>query len=258
MYILNNDEEMKANPRRENGITVRFLAQTIINDCVFQNYSGINKFVDSLVNYHNVNKDLFFNLNYYFFLHLEDYDVKDKSEIDFILWNEKVILPVEVKAFTDANSAAVKREIIRNYLHIEKMKENSKFEFKKQKIYPVLLYSKSYQKRIRGNNYSTNYFNKDFLLKSGKNQSQKLGNWNSGNYKIPNQYYNSENFEKNVKKINKNMFFTTWENIYDIHIELNKTRLFEKRIEEFKNLKDFKQSEKGINLILNNNKALTQ
>ena len=112
-------------PRRENGITVRFLAQSIFNDSLI----GADKFVEKLANKHGVSKGKFQNLNSYFFLHLEDYGVGDKSEIDFVLWNEHVILPVEVKAFSDANSPSVKKEIIRNYLHVNELKNRAEFNF---------------------------------------------------------------------------------------------------------------------------------
>ncbi len=241
---------MIAEPRRENGITVRYLAQTIINDAVLGNQSGINKFVESLVNRHNVSKESFVDFQYYFFLHLEDYGVGDKSEIDFILWNEKVILPVEVKAFTDANSPCVKKEIIRNYLHIDELKSQSRFRFnKKQKIYPVLLYSESYQEWIRRNNSKTDYFNDKFLLTKGEKQYLPIDNWDKGNYKIPLKYFQDEKFDENVKIINKNLFFTTWEKVYGIHLELNKENIFSKGIEELKNIKDIKKDKPEIKLI---------
>jgi len=204
-------------PRRENGITVRFLAQTIINDVALPNQSGVKKFVDSLLNYHEVGKEQFENLNYYFFFHLEDFGVDDKSEIDFILWNEKVILPVEVKSFTDANSPDVKKEIIRNYFHINNLKNRSEFFFKKeQQIFPVLLYSQSYQNWKRNTNSSTDYFNKDFLLTKGKDQSQPLDKWDRGGYPIPSKYYEDEKFQNTLKIVNSNLFFTTWEKIFKI------------------------------------------
>ena len=126
---------MKTDPRRENGITVRYLSQTIINNTGVINSDGIDMFVESMVNYHGYKKDLFTNLDFYFFFHLEDYGCIDKTEIDFILYNKSVILPVEVKAFTDANSPDVKREIIRNYLYIEELKNKEVFHFKKAKEY---------------------------------------------------------------------------------------------------------------------------
>jgi hypothetical protein len=243
---------MKNEPRRENGITVRYLSQTIINDVSIFNLSGIDLFVESLTNHHNVSKKNFNNLNFYFFLHLEDYGIDDKSEIDFILWNEKVILPVEVKAFTDANSPDVKKEIIRNFLHINDLKKNSMFHFNdKQQIYPILLYSESYQDWKRGVNSDTDYFNKNFLLTKGKDQSHQLDNWDKGGYPIPSKYYSKPEFMNNIKTINKNLFFTTWENIYKIHVRLDNSGIFTKRIEELENLKDSEQDKKGINLIKN-------
>lgn len=250
---------MKTEPRRENGISVRYLAQTIINDVGMCNSSGIDMFIDSLVNHHDVSKKLFSNLNYYFFLHLEDYGIDDKSEIDFILWNENVILPVEVKAFTDANSPDVKKEIIRNYLHVDELKKESMFHFNdKQKIFPVLLYSDSYQNWKRGTNSNVNYFNKDFLLTKGKNQDQLLDNWGRGDYPIPSKYYKDPDFIKNVDLINKRLFFSTWENVYDIHIELNNHGIFSKKIEELKYLKDLEQDVKGIHLVNSNGAKISK
>lgn len=241
---------MDTYPRRENGITVRYLAQTIIKDSAPGKQLGISKFIDSLVNHHNVDKKEFKNLDYYFFLHLEDYGVEDKSEIDFILWNEKVILPVEVKAFTDANSPDVKKEIIRNYLHIDALKTKSKFDFnQRQKIYPVLLYSESYQNWKHGINSGANYFNKNFIYKKGRDQTRDLDKWELGNYPIPKKYFESPEFDKNRRTINENLFFTTWENIYNIHKELNKKNIFSEKIKELKKIKDNFQDKNGIPLI---------
>ncbi len=244
---------METHPRRENGITVRYLSQTIINDSVFRDYSGVNEFVNFLENFHKVSKESFSNLKHYFFLHLEDYKVDDKSEIDFILWNEDVILPVEVKAFTDANSPDVKKEIIRNYLHIEEMKKKSKFKFcDKQKIFPVLLYSESYQNWKLSSNGSKVYFNEKYLLTKGKNQSQQLDNWGRGNYPIPEKYHKELNDGKKLEIINRNLFFIKWEDILKIHIKLNYD-LFKRKIKELKDLKDFEQDKNiiGIPLIAN-------
>jgi len=241
---------MKIEPRRENGITVRFLAQTILNDTVFPDSLGISEFVDSLNNNHNVGKDLFANLKYYFFLHLEDFGIDDKSEIDIIFWNEKVILPIEVKAFTDANSPDVKKEIIRNYFHIDALKNKSRFDFnQQQEIYPILLYSESYQKWKRGKNKDHDYFDSRFLLTKGKEQSNKLDDWGSGGYPIPEKYYQRSDFTDMVKEINRKLFFTTWEKVYQIHLKLNNANVFSKKIEEFRLLKDTFQSSNGISLI---------
>ena len=236
-------------PRRENGITVRFLAQTIINDAVFPNQIGIERFVESLINHHSIDKKYFSKLNYYFFLHLEDFGVEDKSEIDLILWNDRVILPIEVKAFTDANSPNVKKEIIRNYFHVDYLRKRSKFHFNQhQEVYPVLLYSESYQRWKRGKN-NHNYFNKEYLLKKGRSQSLPLDAWDRGNYPIPEKYCRDSTFKDSIAMINKKLFFTKWENIYKIHMDLNSNNVLTAKINEMTQLKDSFQAKRDIPLI---------
>jgi len=241
---------MREIPRRENGIVVRFLAQTIINDFIFPEQEGIIFFLNNMDNRHAVKFKIDSKLTYYFFLHLEDYGIGDKSELDFILWNKDIIMPVEVKSFTDANSPDVKKEIIRNYLHIETLKNDSKFDFNpEQEIFPILLYSNSYQNWKRGENCKFDYFNKHFLLKKGQSQLYELDKWDKGSYPIPPKYI-SENFDDVVREINKRLFFITWEKIYDIHIKLNRNNLMGKTIREIEDTEDIFQDEKGRKISL--------
>ena len=242
---------MKSDPRRENGITVRFLAQTIINNTSV-NPTGIDKFINSLRGNSEIDNRKFSNLNYYFFLHLEDYGINDKSELDLILWNDEVILPVEIKAFTDANSPSVKKEIIRNYLHVRELKIANEFKFhSKQEIYPVLLYSNSYQKWKRKTNNKKKYFNEHFLLTKGQNQAYPLDNWGRGGYPIPEKYFESPDFSSTVEMINKNLLFITWEDIYIILSESNELK---DKAKELYNLKDQFQDEKNSISLINQDK----
>ena len=243
---------MKINPipRRENGITVRFLAQTIINSSIFPNNNGINAFLKCLKNHHHLNKERFSNLKYYFFLHLEDYGVNDKSEIDLILWNDQVILPVEIKAFTDANSPDVKKEIIRNYIHVQQLKNQSNFYFNPaQEIYPVLLYSKSYHSWKRKGNDSFNYFNDMFLLMKGKDQRFRMDNWGDGNYPLSEEYQILITKDGVLDEINRKLFFISWDDVYTIHQVLNTDEIFDKSINELRQLKDYFQCDSGIPLL---------
>lgn len=248
--------EPRTEPRRENGITVRYLAQTIINRVTFPDGSGIDAFIRSLVNHHNVGKDAFTNLKYYFFLHLEDYRTDDKTEIDFILWNERVIIPVEVKAFTDANSPDVKREIVRNTIHVEAIIKNlttgttpSAIMFNKdQTVYPVLLYSRAYQSFKRAGN-AFDYFNESFLLTTGRDQRHAMEKWDAGGYKLPSKYLDDD-IESSVSKINHRLFFTTWENILEIHQALNTDGRLTETIDGLRNARDTQQDSADIPLVL--------
>jgi hypothetical protein len=240
---------MQKIPRRENGITTRYLAQTIINDAVFPDQAGIQQFVDSLENYHHVDKPPCEKLNYYFFLHLEDFGVEDKSEIDLVFWSDSAIFLVEVKGFTDANSPGVKKEIIRNYLHIDNLRKRSKFYFhQNQEIYPVLLYSESYQNWKRGSNTSP-YFNDKFLLTKGRYQTMALDAWDRGNYPIPDKYCHDDTFMECIESINKKLFFITWDNVYKIHEKLNRNEVLTNKIAEMMQIRDSMQADKDIFLI---------
>ena len=52
-----------------------------------------------------------------------------------------------------------------------------------------------------------------------------------------------------VSEINKKLLFITWNDIFDIHIELNLNGKFQQKIEELAELRDRNQDESGILLV---------
>ena len=222
------EEILKA--RRENTLTIRFLAQTIINDCLFPNQIGIKKLLMKARNYHHVKLEESNNkFTYAFLFHLEDYmevENRDKSEIDLIIVQDKTLFLIEVKAFSDANSLGVKREIVRNYLRIKEIMNGGKYFQNISRIIPILLYSIPFQEFVRkGNNFD--YFNENFLLKKGVKQKNDIiaADLQKGNYSIIEVLIKNEiSIHEEIRGINENMFFLTWNDVIDICKEINSER----------------------------------
>lgn len=233
---------MQKHPRRENGITTRYLAQTLLNPF---NDIGLVEFSRTIRKLNTNIQETIDNLHYYFFFHLEEYG----AEIDLILWNNAVIIPVEIKVFTDANSPDVKREIIRNCLYIENIKKHENcFGFNEsQTVFPLLVYCKPYQEWKHGKTF--NYFNNKFLLTKGVNQSESLDNWNKGKYPIPAEYTKKKSFTDVLNDLNDKMMFMSWDDIYKILINVNSNNSLTAAIQEMHELKDSIQSKSSTNHI---------
>ena len=227
-------------PRRENGITIRYLAQCLINDLVFKNQEGIIALIKKCC-YGNGNNFFFTYIGkweYWFLFHLEDFGSRDKSEIDIILKNEDTIFPIEVKVFTDPNDSDVKREIIRNYLTLNNFIKNKNPYFQNiTKIYPILIYSIPVYEYKNPSFKEFNYLNSEYLYKKGFHHKDIMNVWSSKAVKN-HQIENNSQALSIVKDISKNLLFINWDDILEIIISLNQNGKFDKIITEMLERKD--------------------
>lgn len=226
--------------RRENGLTIRFLAQPIFNDSLFPDQVGIKTLLSYAKNGNgnriSSNPDIRFE--YFFLFHLNDFESGDKSEIDLLIRNGETLYMVEVKGFTNPNDTNVKREIIRNYLKLKELTldnitNSAKFD-KVSEIIPVLLYSiPQALKNNKANEF--NYFNENYLIYQGYRQKEKISIWDSSSIKLSLQ----KNFSPSaVEEINRKLFFLTWDDVYDSLKELNGDGKFVHVLNELRNKKD--------------------
>lgn len=226
--------------RRENGITIRYLAQCLINDLVFKNQEGIialiNKCCDG--NGNRIIFDYAGKWEYWFLFHLEDFGSGDKSEIDILLRNGNTLFPIEVKAFTDPNASDVKREIIRNYLTLNNFIERQNPYFQRiTSIYPILIYSLPVYEHKNPSSKDFNYLNNEYLFKKGFQHKNIMDVWGSNAVKN-HQLEDNPNALSIVKEISKRLLFVNWDNILEIISSLNKNGLFDNIIDEMINRKD--------------------
>jgi len=237
--------------RRENGLTIRYLAQCLINDLVFPNQDGIICLLKN--SFDGDGNNLFYNFSerweYWFLFHLEDFGSGDKSEIDILLKNGNTLFSIEVKAFTDPNTTDVKREIIRNYFTLLRIIKNSNLYFSNVTlVYPVLIYSIPVYEYKNPSSKSFNYFNSEFLYKQGSHQKDIMSVWSSSAIKNP-QLENNADALTLVKNISKKLLFLNWNNILDCILELNHNEKFSSIITEMRNRKDKIQNVRLISKI---------
>lgn len=231
--------------RRENTLTIRYLAQGLINDSLYPDQKGIRELFSKAIDGNNNKLGLGDSkFEYSFLFHLEDFmseKEKDKSEIDLLLSQEDKLFIVEIKTFTDANSLGVKREIVRNYLRLKSIIANGTYFKKTEKIISILLYSNNFQQKLRKHQPS-DYFNNKFLWKKGSKQKDEIEqeDWEKGNYKIDKALIeNYASFDKVKREISESLYFLTWNDVLDSYFELNKANnRLDSLINELKNKKD--------------------
>jgi len=223
--------------RRENSLTIRFLAQCLCNDLIFSEQQGIHRLMSMAKN--GMGDSNLFSQNtsweYWFLFHLEDFGSADKSEIDILLRSGDTLLPIEVKAFTNPNDTNVKREIVRNYLTLEKISQNSQFFDPVSEIIPVLLYSKkvhfAYNRSAK--TFNRNYFNKDFLCRKGYHQEQEMEVWNCKSFPI--RFFENYSFAQQkakVSEISRKLIYLTWDDVLSTIQLLNSDGKFNLVIDE--------------------------
>jgi hypothetical protein len=226
--------------RREDGLTIRFLAQCLINDIIFPNQKGINDLISKATGgtINSIILDNKFRWEYWFLFHLEDFGSNDKSEIDILLRKGDYLFPIEIKAFTNPNETNVKREIVRNYLALKKIsqkQEVTKFDDVKD-IFPILLYSKPIHLKRNPSGKDFDYFNKSFLIKKSVNQKDELRIWNTSKMK-----YEEDDrcIYLKAQEISKKLLFITWDNVYEVLKNNNENNIFNKLIYEIENKYDY-------------------
>ena len=244
---MNNEKNMISDEfkfaRRENGITIRYLAQCLINDLVFQNQDGIISFIKKCRygNGNNLTFEFYEKWEYWFLFHLEDFGSGDKSEIDVILKNGNVLFPIEVKAFTNPNTTDVKREVIRNYYTLQNIVNNGKSHFSNIiSINPILLYSLPVYEFKNHSSKEFNYFNDEFLYKKGLQHKDFMDVWSSNAVRIP-QLDNNPNALSSVKSISNKLLFITWDDVLECIISLNFNKKLDAIISEMTERQDFIQ-----------------
>lgn len=225
--------------RRENGITIRFLAQCLINNIVFPDQKGIMHLMakakngKGILNKPQKNK----TWKYWFLFHMEDFmqdtDSKNKSELDLLLRCGTVLYSIEVKAFTNPNATDVKREIIRNYLALKAISKNSQLFDPVSDIVPVLLYSEPVHHMYNTSSESYNYFKSEFLYKKGYKHEQEMDVWSSSSFQIPwpDKCSEEEKLAK-VMQISEKLLFLTWDDVLNTLDELNNDGQFSSVINE--------------------------
>ena len=218
--------------RRENGLTIRFLAQCLFNDIIFPNQDGINKLMSMARDGSGkaVVKPNDLKWEYWFLFHMEDFESKDKSEIDILLRRGETLFAIEIKAFTDPNAPKVKRELVRNYLKLNEIKENKDLFTPVTDIIPILLYSKEVHLHIHKSAKESrvkdeyNYFNSDFLLKMGYQQRLNM------------EYPDTKRAD--VEKTSEKLLFLNWNDVLKAIECLNTNKRFDSTIKEIKSKKD--------------------
>lgn len=239
--------------RRENGLTIRYLAQPIFNDSIFPDQEGITTLLSFARNGfgNQIEHNSTLKYEYYFLFHLDDFGSGDKSEIDLLIRTEDTLLMVEIKAFTNPNDTNVKREVIRNYLKLEELCIINKFKRSNfdqvNKIIPVLLYSKPQaEKDNRAGDF--NYFNEHFLYRQGYKQKEMIRTWDSYSIKLS----RLDNFgSERIKEISHQLFFITWDDVYNTLMKLNNDGKFSHLIDEMKNKVDnFKEGTPLISRVI--------
>jgi hypothetical protein len=238
--------------RRENGLTIRYLAQCLINDIIFPNQEGINAFINKchLGNGEDCSNDFTGRWEYWFLFHLEDFGSEDKSEIDILLKNNNTLFVVEVKAFTNPNASDVKREIIRNYLTIQKIVESENKYFNDiTDIYPVLLYSLSMHEYCNHSSNAFSYFTEEYLYKKGKFHKQMMQVWSTNAARNP-SLENNQLAQTIVEAISNKLLFINWDDVMECIDLLNVDNKFDDIITEMIDKRDYKRD---IKLIKNQN-----
>lgn len=247
--------------RRENTLTIEFLAQCLINDNIFPNQEGIRVLFQKAKNHHGNKINLSSSkIHYCFLFHLEDFmpcDKKDKSELDLLLIQDNTAYLVEVKAFTDANATGVKREIVRNYLAFESISKNTEYFNHITDIVPVLIYSQVFHSNLRraknGDGFEYEYFNENFLTHYGKNQKFEMNekDWAKGSYALQTPLTKeTENIQEIVGTINEKINFITWDEVRDTISELNENGKFDNVYNSIQNRVDeFNSKFNSINLV---------
>ena len=239
--------------RRENTLSIKYLAQGVFNDLFFPNQEGVRNLLNRAENHFEKNIVLSESIiDHCFLFHLEDFigdkKEKDKSEIDLMIVQDDKLYLVEVKAFTDANALGVKREVIRNYLRVSGIVSKSGFFKEIKEIIPILLYSKNFQSYLRKDN-SFNYFNNTYLTTKGQDQKQQieLEDLKKGNYSVSKDLtYTSTD----IHSINEKLFFLTWEDVFLTLEELNYENRLTKLIKNLEKQEDsFKSTNDTIKLI---------
>ena len=228
--------------RRENGLSVRFLAQSIINDSVFPQQQGIRMLLSKARNGKKQPLVLSGNekIYYYFFFHLEDFGSGDKSEIDILLRCGDTLYPVEVKTFTNPNSTNVKREIVRNYLTLHRIAKNGKFS-KVTSIIPLLLYSAPFHSFENVSDEEFDYFNEDYIFKMGKDHSEPMTIWNTPTMRLLHPNESQEGFLSKIKHLKSDLYFLTWNDVLETMLQLETFAPLGFLIEELRQKADTKK-----------------
>ena len=230
--------------RRENGLTIRYLAQCLINDLVFPKQDGIITLLKKCRygNYEKYVCDFTARWEYWFLFHLEDFGSGDKSEIDVILRNGNTLFPIEVKAFTNPNATDVKREIIRNYFTLHNIINSGNPHFSEiTSICPILLYSLPVYETKNPSSDNFNYFNTEFLYKKGYHHKDTMDVCSSRAVSNP-LLDNEPNALSLVKNISNKLLFISWDDILECIIALNQDNKYDDIISELINRKDYVQN----------------
>lgn len=231
--------------RRENGLTIRFLAQTLINDIVLPDQSGIKALLsrakvtckDGTEKRLPIHADRRFE--YYFLFHMDDFGSGDKSEIDLLLRQGDTLFAVEVKAFTNPNDSNVKREIVRNFLTLERISNQSKFISPTSRIISILLYSTKEHLASNPSAHGFNYFNEEFLSRKGVHHKEMMTEWDCRSFKLKEFHDHSpEEWERRLRQVSSDLYFLTWDDVLATLETWKQDGRFSGVIQELRNKKD--------------------
>ncbi len=246
--------------RRENSLTIRFLAQCLINDIVFPDQRGISQLISKARSRTKAGSELAIAIpkrgrwEYWFLFQMEDFydedesEIKDKSEIDILIRKGKTLFFIEVKAFTNPNATDVKREIIRNYLSLRERCKKGKWFDPVTEIIPILLYSEAVHLQRNPSAKNFVYFDERFLYCKGFRHNQDMDTWNSSSFTI-NQFegYSEEQKRAEAMKISHKLMYLTWNDVHDTISELNAEGKFDRICDELYVKKDsFSQKETNL------------
>lgn len=231
--------------RRENGLTIRFLAQCLVNDLVLPGQEGVRSLLSrSRVNLADgTGRSLIIDetipFEYQFLFHMSDFESGDQSEIDLLLRQGETLFALEVKAFTNPNATNVKREIVRNHLTLERISRNQKHFEKTTRIVSILLYSEAVHQTENSSARTHNYFNDRYLLTKGPHQDSQMDVWDHASFEIADlRGHTAAEVSSIVGAVASNLYFLTWGDVLTTLEEVNTTGRFDRILSELRNKRD--------------------